>query len=225
MVDRTKWFDKGYYEDGNIKTNTENSFERNFELAKNHILNLKNLLANKKYRILEIGCAYGHVQNELMNNGYINSYGVDISEYAINKGKEKLIKIKDKIFVKNIEDDDFAEFIKEKTGHDNFDFIISWCCLEHILDNKVKTVIKNMHLILDKDGFMLHMIDSFKGDDITHYSIHDKKWWIDKFSDNGFLYIQPPINNINIYGFVKEDLRTKSIMAYIGAFFEVKNNG
>ena len=38
----------------------------------------------KESRILDYGCGYGRTLSELLNNGYVNLYGVDISVSMIN---------------------------------------------------------------------------------------------------------------------------------------------
>jgi ubiquinone/menaquinone biosynthesis C-methylase UbiE len=43
---------------------------------------------NKNGNILDIGCGYGRTLNELYNNGYKNSVGIDFSEKMIERGKD-----------------------------------------------------------------------------------------------------------------------------------------
>jgi len=42
---------------------------------------------SKSSKILDVGCGYGRVLNELYNNSYNNLYGIDFSEKMIERGK------------------------------------------------------------------------------------------------------------------------------------------
>jgi len=186
VVDRSTWFDKEYFE-----SRTKNELgdywikhEKAKEINAGWIIDLMKILNVKKRRVLDLGCAYGQTVRGLVNKG-IDAYGVDISEYSIEEGKKRQPKIADRLLCKNIEDEDFAEEIIKKWG--KFDFVTSQVTLEHILEGKVDTVIKNIYDITEGGGFSYHNIDNAMSKDITHYCVHGMKWWQEKFMKQRFI--------------------------------------
>jgi SAM-dependent methyltransferase len=55
------------------------------------------LKKKKKLTVLEIGCGFAHISNQLSKNGF-KVYGTDISETVIKKSKKKYPKIKNNLF-------------------------------------------------------------------------------------------------------------------------------
>ena len=76
----------------------------------------------KASRILDYGCAKGTIVNNLINLGYVNSFGLDVSNYAINKAPPKL---KKKLFV-------FSGNMNQLPFKKPFDLVISKDVLPHL---------------------------------------------------------------------------------------------
>lgn len=71
------------------------------------------LKKKKKLTVLEIGCGFAHISNQLYKNGF-KVYGTDISETVIKKSKKKYPKIKNNLF-----HSDFSNFqLYEKLNPD-----------------------------------------------------------------------------------------------------------
>jgi 2-polyprenyl-3-methyl-5-hydroxy-6-metoxy-1,4-benzoquinol methylase len=92
-------------------------------------------------RILDIGCAFGFLLKEFPEEFEI--YGLDVSEYAISKAREKNPRA---IF-------QIADITKEKPFPDGFfDLIIMNDIIEHL--ETPETAIKNTRLMLKKKGYL-----------------------------------------------------------------------
>ena len=69
----------------------------NYKIIYNYCNQLKQ---KKKLTILEIGCGFPQIINQLHKNGF-KVYGTDISETVIRKSKKKYPKLKNNLFVSN----------------------------------------------------------------------------------------------------------------------------
>jgi hypothetical protein len=175
------YFDKTYFEDG-TKNGLKDSFNRYFEDGVNVANRLEKLIPemNKDWKILEVGCAYGHTLKALRDKGYYQIRGADISQYSVDKGiKEFNIEL----FQKNIEKEELNVIAK------NVDLVYSCITLEHIHEKNADFVVKNLAEVTKPDGYNYHAIDLTQGQDTTHYCIKSRQWWIDLFVKHGFIEI------------------------------------
>lgn len=122
--------------------------------------------------LFEIGCAKGFMIDYLVDLG-VDAYGAEISEYAYSKAKHK-----DRVF--NI------DFIDDELPKQYFDadLVVSFDVLEHLPINKVDKAMKR----LKRAKKHFHMITTTEydfGGDHTHFSLHPKQWWIEKFDEYG----------------------------------------
>ena len=90
------FYDKDYFEGNSVKSGLSDFDNRSKAYAEEHardrIQKIIEMMENlpdcqSDFKILEIGCAFGHTVDALRLMGY-SAYGVDISEYAINKYKQ-----------------------------------------------------------------------------------------------------------------------------------------
>ena len=72
-----------------------------FNLLINLFLNLVDKFKLKKCKIVEIGCGYPQITNELTKKKF-DAYGIDISSVAIQKAKKKYPNLKKKLFCSDI---------------------------------------------------------------------------------------------------------------------------
>lgn len=56
------------------------------------------IAAEQPRAVLVLGCAFGYLVDELVSRG-VEAFGIDLSEWAIRKGKAKLPKIAERLFV------------------------------------------------------------------------------------------------------------------------------
>ena len=92
----------------------------------------KNLKIKKKDKVLEFGCAHGFLVKAL-NDFKIDTYGVDVSSYAISK-VDPSIKNKINLLKKN----NIKNSLIKMNIKFNFDHIISKDVFEHIQPSELK---------------------------------------------------------------------------------------
>ena len=109
---------------------------------------IKKLNADKNSKILDVGCSGGHLIKLLRTNGLKNTYGVDISEKAINLCKRKGIK---NVFV--------MDCIKTNFDNNTFDIAIAADILEHT-KNDTRAIVEWNRII--KKEFQPKKIKMFK---------------------------------------------------------------
>lgn len=163
------------------KSNSHASYE-------DHVFNkqiINYILRSKKSgRLLEIGCAYGYILKYAEK--YFETYGMDISNYAITQAKK--ITKRTELKVGDVEKD-----LKEFIGNKKFDIVIALDVLEH-LENPEK-VIKLIKNHLNKGGIFIfrvpnkssidyhflklfNRLDKWHGNtDKTHVSLYSLRKW------------------------------------------------
>jgi len=84
---------ESYYKSSNYSDYTERA-GRYYKLISEvtNLLSSINLI-NKNSIILDYGCAIGHCLLALKDQGYLNSFGIEISEWAIEECKKNNIKL------------------------------------------------------------------------------------------------------------------------------------
>jgi len=182
------YFDRDYFEGGN---------RSNYISYRDHPFNkaIVNLIVKdiKKGKLLEIGCAYGYLLKHASD--YFETYGMDISSYAIKQAErispDSYLKIGD------IETD-LKQFIRKK----KFQVIIALDILEHL--EYPSKILNLIYKSLDSGGIFIFRVpnmscinlkfrtifgiekgwDGYK--DETHISLYTPKEWEKLIKDNGF---------------------------------------
>jgi SAM-dependent methyltransferase len=181
-------YDKDYYENGVAKglscyENYRWIPELTYPMAYSICNSLK---LTKKHKILEFGCAHGFLVKALNDFG-INTYGVDISKYALSKVDPE-IKKKTNLLIKN----NIKNSLKKMNIKFRFDHIISKDVFEHIEPKDLIKILKEMSKITKKLFVVVPLGDNGKyriasyAEDKTHIIAEDEKWWKDLFSKNNF---------------------------------------
>lgn len=123
--------------------------------------------------LLDIGCAYGYVPIRLRQRG-VKSYGVDISKFAIEQGNKTYLTVGDAT--------NLSEFKNKQ-----FETVLSSELMEHIPENRIDAALKEAVRLANK--YIVYLIAmrgfaSHEGDhdhDISHVSVKNRKFWLDKF--------------------------------------------
>ena len=181
-------FDKNYYEDGISKglscyENYRWIPELTYPMAHKFYNFLK---LGKKSNVLEYGCAHGFLVKCLNDYG-VNTYGVDISEFAI---KNSLADISDKVTI--IKNNNLINAIKKFKFNKKFYWIISKDVFEHIPQKELKNILNQMNKITKNLFVIVPLGDNSKYRiqqyhlDKTHIIIKNEEWWINLFEKNGF---------------------------------------
>ena len=183
-------FDKNYFLTSSYKNIVSSGWKKYFgqyfwarryyaQLIKKH---------KKSGRVLEIGCGLGDLLHFLEEN--FETYGIDISDYAIKKAKKKA---KNSI-LKVMKAKDIDAFRKNF-----FDVIVSCHLLEHLQNPDL--VIAKMNQILKKDGIVLIAVPNTSSwmktvkktnwvglRDKTHVSLFPPEKWLALLKKN---HLQP----------------------------------
>ena len=145
------------------------------------------LKLGKKSNVLEYGCAHGFLVKCLNDYG-VNTYGVDISEFAI---KNSLADISDKVTI--IKNNNLINVLKKfKFNKKVFDWNISKDVFEHIPQKELKNILNHMNKITKNLFVIVPLGDNSKYRiqqyhlDKTHIIIKNEEWWINLFEKNGF---------------------------------------
>lgn len=133
----------------------------------------------KSLRTLDIGCAKGFLVS-LFHSFGAESYGVDISDYAISRSPEE---VKKNISILNIE--------KEKLPFpDNyFDLLTTIEVLEHLNPSSTDHLLKEIKRVLKPNGYICVILptkNEEKGD-ATHINLQSRFSWIGLFREHNFL--------------------------------------
>jgi len=113
-----------------------------------YIANIKKNLPNRKSSFLDIGCGNGKTLSILLNEGYLNGYGCDISKLFINQAKKNGIK--------NVYYYDGVKFPFKK---EQFNLVGSFNVLEHVEDPE--KFISSQITLLKKNGYIIVACPNF----------------------------------------------------------------
>ena len=177
-------FGKEYFEGGK-NSNFKKGY--NWDSAYFHLRPIANSLNKtiKPRTALDIGCAKGYLVY-LLNSIGINSYGVDVSNYAVSQARAE---IKEKLYVLDIEEDTFP-FPEAR-----FDLIILLEVLEHL--NNFDHLLNEITRLLSKDGYVVISTPPPHGrgakNDKTHINLHPKKFWVELFNRCGLILVKDDV--------------------------------
>ncbi len=129
-----------------------NKFARYYDLYVGNFkddLNLYHSLADKDEKILEVGCGTGRVLKYLLDNGYKNITGVDISEKMLEIAKNKLSKYLIEKRLALGKHNFHAESLKG-----NFKKVfITFYTINYVLDNPIK-FLRNIGLSMETNSLI-----------------------------------------------------------------------
>lgn len=184
----TTIYNKDYYENGIVKgiscyENYRWIPELTYPMA-HAIVNL--LKIDKKHKVLEFGCAHGFLVKALNDFG-IETYGVDISEYAISNAPSE---IRDKLAL--LKKNDIENAIKSFNISSKFDYVIAKDVFEHIEPDELKKILtdlskftKSLLVVVPLGDDGKYRINSYALDK-THVIAENEDWWKDIFTSNNF---------------------------------------
>lgn len=139
----------------------------------------------EQLKILDLGCSGGGFVRDCINNGYF-AIGLEGSDYSKKSKRAEWATIPDSLFTCDISKK--FELFKDNKKI-SFNLITLWEVFEHIPENKVDNLLKNIKSNLSKDGLFIASIcnRSDKPDGVElHLCRKDKRWWMRKFEKHGF---------------------------------------
>ncbi len=119
--------------------------------------------------VLDIGCAYGLLVESLRDRN-CEAFGIDVSDYALSKAREDIVKY---LSVETI-----LRPLDKK-----FDLIVTIEVIEHIKEDDCETAIRNMCAAADS-VLLATTPDDF--DDPTHFNVQPPVYWVRQFAKFGF---------------------------------------
>ncbi|UCG57567.1 MAG: class I SAM-dependent methyltransferase [Phycisphaerales bacterium] len=137
--------------------------------------------------ILDLGCGYGSVVAGFQTWG-ADAYGIDISDYAVEKGKNLADYLAERLYQGSVHD-------LSRWGDETFDIIYSNQVFEHVPERYVTDVIAEAFRVLKPGGLCWFAFvtsteeNGVRGEndqDQSHINIHNMDWWRRRFFQAGF---------------------------------------
>ena len=150
-----------------------------------YIMEVKNYFKNNKISVLDLGCAGGQI---IVDHHNLDDFAVGLegsSNVLQGAGKHNW----EQYYNKNLFLCDITEpftCLQDSNETINFDYIQMWEVLEHIPENKLSILLKNIANHLSNDGLFCGSIATYVCPSGTHVSIFNKDKWKQIFKDNGF---------------------------------------
>jgi len=134
---------------------------------------------------LDLGCALGSMVSVALAAGGCDAHGVDLSEYAIEKGHKLFEQITNRTHAGSIHD--LSRFPDKR-----FDVIYSMQVFEHLPEELTSAMVNEITRVARDGallwaGLVLGMGRSEDDKDLSHINIHPKEWWDAKFLAHGWI--------------------------------------
>ena len=162
------FFNEFYQENGGGNYTDEKFWTPFFDVIADKIVDI----FDPKF-VLDAGCACGYLVAALRDKG-VQAFGIDISEYAINKVRED---IKSYVNVQSITEKLPEHFPKK------FDLVITIEVLEHLFPEEGKKAIELLCSYSDTVIFTSTPTDI---EDKTHVNVQQKEYWAKIFAEQSF---------------------------------------
>ena len=164
-----------------------------FRARRKTVLSLvKQLNLSKDSKILEIGCSGGPLISILRDEGYINVFGIDLSENAIEVCKER-----------GIENTFVMDAVQMGFLDNEFDLIIASDILEHIEDDS--KALKEWNRVLKTNGRLIVFVPAFQllwssHDEINHhYRRYSKQLLLNRLKSTSFGVVRSSYWNFTLF--------------------------
>lgn len=175
--DIKKVFDEKYFEDG-VRSRVS-AYENYRWMPERTIREASSIINNIEFdKVLDFGCAKGFLVYAMRLLGK-DAHGVDVSEYAVKNGHEKI-----KDYLSQI---DTVEDIKG-----GWDLIVAKDVLEHIPKEEIPKVLagfrrrcKNLFVAVPLGDGKRYRIREYEMD-ITHVVREPEEWWLTTIVEAGF---------------------------------------
>lgn len=133
--------------------------------------------------IMDLGCAGGGFVKDCLDDGQF-AIGLEGSDFSKKLGRAEWATIPNNLFTCDITKPFTVLFNRVPA---KFDFITAWEVMEHIEEHDLPQLMANIKNHLN--GFFICSISlvrsQWQGQEM-HRTIHDKAWWLSKFTELGF---------------------------------------
>lgn len=156
-----------------------------------------NLYKNKfNLKVLDLGCSGGGFVRNCIDDGVL-AIGLEGSDLSKNLGRAEWKIIPQFLFTGDITKN-FQLLLNNKKM--DFDLITSWEVLEHLKEDEIKGLIKNIKKHLGKNGIFIASISnlsSMSNGVELHQTRKSKEWWKSQFKKEGFNEVKELYNYFN----------------------------
>jgi hypothetical protein len=144
-------------------------------------------------RIMDLGCSGGAFVRSCLEDGH-DAIGLEGSDYSLNSKRAEWATIPDNLFTCDITKP-FNITMKQEdglSGHAWFDVITSWELLEHIPENRLPMLCKNVrnHLSMIPTAsywiMSVHSLSYIREGHEYHATVKTREWWLEMFAREGF---------------------------------------
>ena len=171
------------------------------------------LLYGENLSFLDLGCAGGGLVFEFALNGHI-AIGLEGSDISKTLARANWRTIPSNLFCCNITKEfELIDCTKKVTNR--FNVISCWEVLEHIPEDGLETFFRNVKKHLENGGIFIGSISS-NSSDLRHVTVHDKDWWVKKFSKFGLRILPEREVNFEFYEFCRPHLTTVDLREHPG---------
>lgn len=144
---------------------------------------------NRKVSFCDLGCAGGGLVFDFIISGN-QAIGIEGSNLSKNSGRAHWAVIPSALFVADITKP-LSVRVKSGDSPAKFDVISAWEVMEHIPENLLPGLFKNIRDHLADGGLFVCSIATFPDFDpvtgaVWHVTLKDRNWWVSKFSQGGF---------------------------------------
>ncbi|QEU05640.1 class I SAM-dependent methyltransferase [Pseudomonas oryzihabitans] len=147
----------------------------------------------KHFNTLDLGTGSGGIVFEFFMSG-INSIGIDGSDFCKKHNIGYWPLIPNKLYTCDITKPYIINSSQSEEKAE-FDLITMWEVLEHIQEDKLDFLLKNIVLHLKSDGYFMGSISFVPYEDEDgnpyHVTLKPKSWWVKKFDDIGLVWLEP----------------------------------
>lgn len=152
---------------------------------------------------LDLGCAGGQLVKEFKDRG-VFSLGLEGSDYCIVNNQYNWPELHNKnLFTCDISRD-FSIMDNNEDDVKKFDLITAWEVLEHIPEDRIDCLLKNINKHLKKDGVFLGSIATFsdkpEGVELHVSTFSEKKWRNEIIESSVLIDSKYPFDNYARYG-------------------------
>ncbi len=164
----------------------DNTRHPRFVLASERIL-------GPRLRVLDIGCAGGGLVVDFLKRGH-TAIGLEGSDYALKQQAGSWPLIPHHLFTC----DATSPFtLRDGQGEMRFDLVSAWEVLEHIPEDLLPGLLRNIASHLAAGGMFVGSVATYPDFDaetgvVWHVTLHDRDWWAARFQENGLEVVASP---------------------------------
>jgi len=145
--------------------------------------------AQRSLRILDIGCSGGGFVKDCLDDGHF-AVGLEGSDYSKKNRRAEWAIIPERLFTCDVTRPFQLKLADGTQSEDlKFDVVTSWEILEHIPEESLEELARNVERHLLQGGLWITSVcpteDVVNGVRL-HLTVHEKDWWVRRFQDFGW---------------------------------------